>query len=406
MPPASRSRSSASAAAFRAAATIRRALALLRDGVDAIGPVPPIAGTSRRSTTPTPTRRARSQRAAGGFLATSTASIRRSSASRPARRREWTRSSACCSRSLGGARARGPGADRLERSATGVYVGMCSSDYAYLQLETRDRALLDAHFASGIAHSVASGRLSYLLGLQGPSLTIDTACSSSLVAVHLACQALRTGDCRMALAGGVNLILSPDLYIALSHSRMLCARRPLQDLRRRRRRLRARRRLRRRRAQAAERRTGRRRPHPRRDPRQRRQPGRREQRPHGAERPGAGSRDSRGACASRRSPRAIVSYVEAHGTGTQLGDPLEVHALGAVFGEDRPADRPLLVGSVKTNVGHLEAAAGVAGLIKIVLALQHRAIPAHLHFACRPRTSPGTTCRLRRADRADAVAAD
>ena len=111
--------------------------------------------------------------------------------------------------------------DRLQRTPTGVYVGLGGSDYAYLQLETGDRSLFDAHFASGIAHSIASGRLSYLLGLQGPSLTIDTACSSSLVAMHLACQALRAGDCRMALAGGVNLILSPDIYIALSHSRML-----------------------------------------------------------------------------------------------------------------------------------------------------------------------------------------
>ncbi len=115
----------------------------------------------------------------------------------------------------------GQPADRLERSATGVYVGMAASDYAYMQLAADDPALLDAHFTSGIAHSVASGRLSYLLGLQGPSLTLDTACSSSLVAVHLACQALRGGDCRMALAAGVNLLLSADLSIALSHSRML-----------------------------------------------------------------------------------------------------------------------------------------------------------------------------------------
>ena len=115
----------------------------------------------------------------------------------------------------------GQAPDRLERSPTGVYMGVCSSDYTYLQLKTGDPTLLDAHFTSGIAHSVVTGRLSYLLGLQGPSLTIDTACSSSLVAVHLACQALRNRECRMALAGGVNLILAPDLFIALSHSRML-----------------------------------------------------------------------------------------------------------------------------------------------------------------------------------------
>ena len=102
----------------------------------------------------------------------------------------------------------GQAPDRLERSATGVYVGVTSSDYTYLQVQAGDAALYDAHFTSGIAHSVFSGRLSYLLGLQGPSLTIDTACSSSLVAVHLAVQSLRSGECRMALAGGVNLMLA------------------------------------------------------------------------------------------------------------------------------------------------------------------------------------------------------
>ena len=115
----------------------------------------------------------------------------------------------------------GQAPDRLERSLTGVYVGATSSDYTYLQLKSHDQGLLDAHFTSGIAHSILSGRISYLLGLQGPSVTIDTACSSSLVAVHMACQALRAGECRMALAGGVNLILAPDVFIALSHSRML-----------------------------------------------------------------------------------------------------------------------------------------------------------------------------------------
>ena len=122
---------------------------------------------------------------------------------------------------VGGAGTCRAGAPRARNSKTGVYFGLCANDYAYLQILSGDPGLLDAHFGSGIAHSIASGRLSYLLGLQGPSLTIDTACSSSLVAVHLACQALRSGDCRMALAGGVNLILGPELFVALSHSRML-----------------------------------------------------------------------------------------------------------------------------------------------------------------------------------------
>jgi acyl transferase domain-containing protein/NADPH:quinone reductase-like Zn-dependent oxidoreductase len=273
----------------------------------------------------------------------------------------------------------GQAPDRLERSPTGVYIGCAGSDYAYMQLETHDRELLDPHFASGIGHSVVSGRISYLLGLHGPSLTIDTACSSSLVAVHQAAQALRAGDCRMAVAGGVNLILSPDIYIALSRSRMLSAEgrcrtfdaaadgfargegcgvvvlKRLSD------------------AQADG------------------------DRVLAVIRGSAVNQD--GASSGLTAPNGpqqeavirealgragiaprLVSYIEAHGTGTQLGDPLEMQALGAVFGTDRDGASPLFVGSVKTNVGHLEAAAGVTGLIKLVLALQHREIPAHLHF--------------------------
>ena len=105
-----------------------------------------------------------------------------------------------------------------------------------------------------------------------------------------------------------------------------------------------------------------------------------QQRPDRAERPGPGGGDPRRRCATAASRRRDVGYVEAHGTGTALGDPIEVEALGAVLGEGRAADRPLVVGSVKTNIGHLEAAAGIAGLIKVVLALQHEEIPPHLHF--------------------------
>jgi acyl transferase domain-containing protein/acyl carrier protein len=266
---------------------------------------------------------------------------------------------------------------QLEGSRTGVYVGVTASDYAYMQLMSGDRSLLDAHFTSGIAHSIFSGRLSYLLGLQGPSLTLDTACSSSLVAVHLACQALRSGECRMALAGGVNLILSPDLYIALSHSRMLapdgrcktfdasadgfargegCGMVVLKRLSD---------------AQAdgdrvlavirgsAVNQDG---------------PS------SGLTAPNGPAQEAviREALASAGVAPHQVGLVEAHGTGTQLGDPLEVQALGAVFGKDR--DQPLWLASVKTNIGHLEAAAGITGLIKLVLSLQHREIPAHLHF--------------------------
>ena len=113
--------------------------------------------------------------------------------------------------------------DRLAQTATGVFLGMCTSDYATLQTKFDDPARIDAYTASGGAHSVAAGRLSYVFGLQGPSITVDTACSSSLVAVHLACQSLRLQECRMALAGGVHLMLAPDNAVAFSRSRMLAA---------------------------------------------------------------------------------------------------------------------------------------------------------------------------------------
>jgi acyl transferase domain-containing protein len=262
----------------------------------------------------------------------------------------------------------GQAPDRLEHSPTGVYVGVTSSDYTYLQLQAHDPTLLDAHFTSGIAHSIFSGRISYLLGLQGPSLTIDTACSSSLVAVHLACQALRAGECRMALAGGVNLILAPDIYIALSHSRMLapdgrcktfdaaadgfargegCGVIVLKRLS--------------------------------------------DARADGdkvlavirgsavnQDGPSSGLTAPNGPAQEAVIREALnragvapheVGFVEAHGTGTQLGDPLEVHALGAVFGAGPRSSPPLWLGSAKTNFGHLEAAAGVVGLIKLALAL-------------------------------------
>lgn len=269
--------------------------------------------------------------------------------------------------------------DRLERSATGVYVGVCATDYAYLQIKSGDAGLLDSHYTAGVAQSVASGRISYLLGLQGPSLTVDTACSSSLVAVHLACQALRARECSMALAGGVNLMLSADLFVAFSHSRMLapdgrcktfdasadgfargegCGVVVLKRLSE---------------AQAdgdrilavirgsAVNQDG---------------PS------SGLTAPNGPAQEAviREALARARVTPADIGLLEAHGTGTQLGDPLEVQALGNVFGPGRDPAQPMWLGSVKTNLGHLEAAAGVSGLIKVVLALQHREIPAHLHF--------------------------
>jgi acyl transferase domain-containing protein/NADPH:quinone reductase-like Zn-dependent oxidoreductase/acyl carrier protein len=268
---------------------------------------------------------------------------------------------------------------RLHHTRTGVYIGVCSNDYAQLLLEAGNPALVDMYYASGIAHSIVSGRLSYVLGLQGPSISVDTACSSSLVAVHLACQGLRNGECRLALAGGVNVILSPEIFSALSRARMLAADgkcktfdaaadgfvrgegcavlvlkrlvdavadgdRILALIR-----------------GSAVNQDG---------------PS------SGLTAPNGPSQESviRDALANAAVNPQEVSYIEAHGTGTSLGDPIEVQALGAVFGPGRNAATPLLIGSLKTNVGHLEAAAGVSGLVKVALSLQHREIPQHLHF--------------------------
>jgi acyl transferase domain-containing protein/NADPH:quinone reductase-like Zn-dependent oxidoreductase/NAD(P)-dependent dehydrogenase (short-subunit alcohol dehydrogenase family)/SAM-dependent methyltransferase len=353
---------------------------ILKDGVDAIGPLPADRWDVDTYYHPDPEHLGTIATRAGGFLRntdgfdpTFFGITRREARGMDPQQRLLLE---VCWEALEHA---GQPPDGLERSPTGVYVGLCGADYAYMQLESRDRALIDAHFASGIAHSVASGRLSYILGLQGPSLTIDTACSSSLVAVHLACQALRSGDCRMALAGGVNLILSPDLYIALSHSRMLSpdgrcrtfdaaadgfARgegcgvivlKRLSDARTDGDRILA------------------------------LIPGsavNQDGASSGLTAPNGPAQEAviREALARAGTAPGLVGYIEAHGTGTQLGDPLELRALGSVFAADRPAGRPLTVGSVKTNLGHLESAAGVTGLIKVVLSLQHRSIPAHLHL--------------------------
>lgn len=269
--------------------------------------------------------------------------------------------------------------DRLAGSPAGVFLGVTSSDYGQMQIQTGDRALLDGHYAAGIAHSVLSGRISYVLGLQGPSLTIDTACSSSLVALHLAVQSLRARECSLALAGGVNLILAPENFMALSRARMLapdgrcktfdaaadgfaraegCAVVVLKRLAD---------------AQAA---------------------GDRilavirgsavnqDGPSSGLTAPNGPAQEAviRAALADAGVRPAAVTYVEAHGTGTQLGDPLEVQALGHVFAADRAGRDPLWIGSLKTNVGHMEAAAGVGGVLKVIAALAHRELPPHLHF--------------------------
>ena len=273
----------------------------------------------------------------------------------------------------------GQAPDKLSGSKTGVFVGIASSDYASLYIKANDPAQLDAYYGSGVAHSVASGRLSYILGLQGPSISLDTACSSSLVAVHLACQSLRAGECDQALAAGVNLILSPENSITFSRLRMLsrdgrcktfdaradgfadgegCGVVILKKLAD---------------AQAAGDRilavirgTAVNQDGP----------------SSGLTAPNGPAQEAviRAALADGGVSPAEVGCIEAHGTGTSLGDPIEVQAVAAVLSEGRPANLPFLLGSVKTNLGHLEAAAGVAGLIKAVLMVQHGVVLPHLNF--------------------------
>ena len=266
----------------------------------------------------------------------------------------------------------------LMGSRTGVYVGMCNADYHQLLL-SRGPCSIDAYQASGNAQSVASGRLSYFMGLQGPCMTIDTSCSASLVAIHAACQSLRLGESSLALAGGVNLICAPETSIALSKSHMLAADgrcktfdaaadgfsrgegcgmvvlKRLSDAKRDGDRI-----LAAVRGSAIN----------------------QDGRSAGLTAPNGPAQESvmRDALAAARLEGSDIGYVEAHGTGTSLGDPIEVRAVGRVLGEGRDPKTPLLIGSVKTNIGHLELAAGVAGFIKVVLSLRHEAIPKHLNF--------------------------
>ena len=269
--------------------------------------------------------------------------------------------------------------DDLFGSQTGVFVGISSSDYLNLQTKGGHLAQLETYVGTGNATSVAAGRLSYLLGLHGPAVSIDTACSSSLVALHLACQSLSSGECRMAISAGVNVILGPEANVVLSRARMLspdgrcktfdasadgfgrsegCGVVILKKLSD---------------AQAdgdrvlaiirgsAVNQDG---------------------RSSGITAPNGVAQEAliRQALAKARVEPGQVGYVEAHGTGTTLGDPIEILALANVLREGRAADQPVVVGSVKTNVGHLEAAAGITGLIKVVLSLQEGEIPPHIHF--------------------------
>lgn len=267
--------------------------------------------------------------------------------------------------------------DRLAGSRTGVFVGISTNDYGYLRYGNPE--LIDAYTGTGNALSISANRLSYFFDFRGPSMAVDTACSSSLVAVHLACRSLRDGDCTLALAGGVNFILSPALMINFTKAGLMApdgrcktfdagadgfvrgegagmvVLKPLN------------------RALADN------------DPIYaviRGTATNQDGRTNGLIAPSRQSQEAVLADAYRRaglSPGA-VQYIEAHGTGTLLGDAIEASALGTILADGRPPGSRCLVGSTKTNIGHLEAAAGVAGLIKVALALRHRAIPPSLNF--------------------------
>nr|AHA12079.1 polyketide synthase type 1 [Streptomyces sp. CNH287] len=268
--------------------------------------------------------------------------------------------------------------DSLEGSATGVFIGASTNDYVRLRQQTADIEDVDPYQLMGEPAFLA-GRLSYHFGLRGPSHVVDTACSSSLMAAHLATQSLRRGECDLALAGGVNLMLTPYGFVLVSKAGAIapdgrckafdasadgygrgegCGVVVLKRL-----------------SDALA-------------------DGDRiaavihgsavnhDGRSSGISVPNGMAQQEviRAALADAGVAPGTLDYVEAHGTGTMLGDPIELRALEAVLGAGRPDDRRMYVGSVKTNIGHLEAAAGVAGLMKLALSLRHREIPPSLHF--------------------------
>jgi len=269
--------------------------------------------------------------------------------------------------------------DRLTGSKTGIYVGVMADDYAKQFLSEAGPESIDAYFVTGTKFSFTAGRISYILDVHGPAVALDTACSSSLVAIHLACQSLRNAESDLALAGGVKLVLSPETTIsmckfnALSHDGRckpfdesadgfargegagMVALKRLSDA-----------------IRAGD---------------------------HivavihgsainsdghsgGLTVPNGRAQQAmlRSALESSGVKATDIDYVEAHGTGTALGDPIEVRALASVLGEGRAGDKPLLVGSVKSNLGHLDSAAGIAGLMKLALAIERGALPPSLHL--------------------------
>ncbi|WP_163687465.1 type I polyketide synthase [Mycolicibacterium litorale] len=281
-------------------------------------------------------------------------------------------------------------AQSLRGTQTSVFVGLTTNDYSLLFAGKLRNEDIDPYVPFGNAANFAAGRLSYFLGVRGPAVVVDTACSSSLVSVHLACQSLRRRESDTALAAGVNLILSPENSIACSRWGMLApdARCKTFDAG----------------ADGYVRSEGcgvvvlKRLSDAERD-------GDRVLalvRGSAVNQDGASSGQTvpngpaqqallRQALASSRLSPGDIDYIEAHGTGTALGDPIELDALSAVFG-DRQGSAPLVLGSVKTNLGHLESGAGITGFIKTVLSVRYGYIPKHLHFEqLTPHAGPGAS---------------
>ena len=269
--------------------------------------------------------------------------------------------------------------DRKKTINAGVFVGISNQDFGRICHNLSEMDNLDTHHATGISFCIAANRISYVFNLTGPSFALDTACSSSLVAVHLACSSLRRGECEFALAGGANIILNPETYVSFCNLSMLSpdgrchafdARAngfvrsegaglvilmPLSKAV-----------TQGREVYAVIRETG------------------INQDGHtpGITVPNRLSQEKLMRQVYRNSgiKPGMVSFVEAHGTGTAIGDPVEAEALGKIIGAGRPLDKPSYLGSVKTNIGHLESAAGIAGLIKAALVIKHKKIPPNLHF--------------------------
>jgi len=282
----------------------------------------------------------------------------------------------------------GQAPDRLAGSRTGVFIGIGGFDYSNVIIRYKDHLkILNAYMGTGNAHSISANRISYLLDLRGPSVAVDTACSSSLVAIHMACESLRSSESDMAIAGAVNLILSPEVTIAFSHARMMASDgrcktfdakadgyvrsegcgavilKRLSDAVRDRDNILA---VIRGTAVNQDGRTA------------------------GIAAPNASAQQAvmLEALEKAKLQPSDLTYFEAHGTGTSIGDPIELEAVKSVLGKPAPGAPPCLVGSVKANIGHSENASGMAGLAKVLASLQHDEIPAQLHFTkLNPRIS-------------------